>query len=47
MNPILATRQGAILFQGENMGRVLFPINSAMFDANSKLRGDQNPPYDE
>jgi len=49
MNPILTARQsqGAILFEGENMGRVLYPINSAMFDANSKLRGDQNPPYDE
>lgn len=47
MNPILATRTGAIPFQGDNMGRVLFPINSAMFDANSKLRGNQNPPYDE
>ncbi len=49
MNPILTSRQsqGAILFEGVNMGRILYPINSAMFDANSKLRGDQNPPYDE
>jgi len=49
MNPILTARQsqGAILFEGVNMGRVFYPINSAMFDANSKLRGDQNPPYDE
>jgi hypothetical protein len=47
MNPILANRTGAILFENENMGRVLYPINSDMFDANSKLRGDQNPPYDE
>jgi len=47
MNPTLASRSGSILFQDENMGRILFPINSDMFDANSKLRGDQNPPYDE
>jgi len=47
MNPILASRSGSILFQDANMGRILFPINSAMFDANSKLKGDQNPPYDE
>jgi starch-binding outer membrane protein, SusD/RagB family len=47
MNPILASRSGSILYQGENMGRVLYPINSDMFDANSALIGDQNPPYDE
>ena len=47
MNPILATRTGAIQFQDQNMGRILFPINSNMFNANPKLRGDQNPPYDE
>jgi starch-binding outer membrane protein, SusD/RagB family len=47
MNPILATRTGAIQFQGENMGRILFPINSDAFNANRKLVGDQNPPYDE
>jgi starch-binding outer membrane protein, SusD/RagB family len=47
MNPILTTRTGAILFENEHMGRVLYPINSAMFNANSKLIGDQNPPYDE
>jgi starch-binding outer membrane protein, SusD/RagB family len=47
LNPILATRTGAILYDGVNMGRILYPINSDMFDANSKLVGDQNPPYDE
>lgn len=47
LNPILATRTGAIQYQGVNMGRILYPINSDMFDANIKLVGDQNPPYDE
>lgn len=47
MNPILASRTGAIPFDGVNMGRILFPINSDMFDANPKLVGHQNPPYDE
>lgn len=47
LNPILSTRTGAILYDGQNVGRVLYPINSDMFNANSKLRGDQNPPYDE
>jgi starch-binding outer membrane protein, SusD/RagB family len=47
LNPLLATRTGAILYSGQNMGRILYPINSDMFDANSKLLGDQNPPYDE
>lgn len=47
LNPILATRTGAIQYDGVNMGRILYPINSDMFDANSKLVGDQNPPYDE
>jgi starch-binding outer membrane protein, SusD/RagB family len=47
LNPILATRTGAIQYQGVNMGRILYPINSDMFDANTKLVGDQNPPYDE
>ena len=47
MNPILATRTGGIQYLDVNMGRILFPINSGMFDANPKLRGDQNPPYDE
>jgi len=47
MNPILATRTGAIQFQDIHMGRILFPINSNMFNANPKLKGDQNPPYDE
>jgi hypothetical protein len=47
LNPILATRTGAIQYSGANMGRILYPINSDMFDANTKLVGDQNPPYDE
>jgi hypothetical protein len=47
MNPILSTTTGGIQFAGINMGRVLFPINSAAFNANRKLLGDQNPPYDE
>lgn len=47
MNPLLATRSGAIQYKDLNMGRILFPINSNMFNANRKLGGDQNPPYDE
>ena len=47
MNPILATRTGAISYEGINLGRVLYPINSDVIKANSKLSGDQNPPYDE
>jgi hypothetical protein len=47
MNPILATRTGAIQYLDQNMGRILFPINSNMFNSNNLLRGDQNPPYDE
>lgn len=47
MNPLLASRTGGILFEGKQMGRVLFPINSDVFNANPKLVGDQNPPYDE
>lgn len=47
MNPLIATRQGGILYAGENMGRILYPINSAMFNANPELVGHQNPPYDE
>ncbi|MBS1563770.1 MAG: RagB/SusD family nutrient uptake outer membrane protein, partial [Bacteroidetes bacterium] len=47
MNPIIATRTGGIQYEGVNMGRVLYPINSAMFNANPKLVGDQNKPYDE
>jgi hypothetical protein len=34
-------------FSGDNMGRILFPIVSGAFTANSLLKGDQNPPYDE
>ncbi|RPE08787.1 RagB/SusD family nutrient uptake outer membrane protein [Chitinophaga lutea] len=52
MNPVLATREGATLFDNNAntpnaMGRILFPINSNAFNANRKLVGDQNPPYDE
>jgi hypothetical protein len=47
MNPLIAPRQGGIVYEGQNIGRVLFPINSAMFNANSQLVGHQNPPYDE
>lgn len=47
MNPIIATRTGGIVYEGQNMGRILFPINSAMFNANTQLVGHQNPPYDE
>ena len=47
MNPILASRTGGIQFQDQAMGRILFPINSNMFNANLLLKGDQNPPYDE
>ncbi|MGN6266215.1 MAG: RagB/SusD family nutrient uptake outer membrane protein [Ginsengibacter sp.] len=47
MNPILADIDGAILYEGVNMGRVLYPLNSSVFNANPKLVGDQNPPYDE
>jgi hypothetical protein len=47
MNPLLAGRTGGIQYDGANMGRILYPINSAMFNANPQLRGDQNPPYDE
>jgi hypothetical protein len=47
MNPILSEIDGAILYEGSNMGRILYPLNSSVFNANSKLLGDQNPPYDE
>ena len=47
LNPILATREGAIQYEGANTARILYPINSDIFNANSKLVGDQNPPYDE
>lgn len=47
LNPILTTRSGSILYENANMGRILYPINAAMFNANPKLRGDQNQPYDE
>jgi starch-binding outer membrane protein, SusD/RagB family len=47
MNPILSSRTGGIPFEGKAMGRILFPINSDVFNANQNLVGDQNPPYDE
>lgn len=47
MNPILGSRTGASKYEGANLGRIMFPINSAAFNANPKLVGDQNPPYDE
>lgn len=52
MNPILAGREGATQFDNNAntpgaMGRILYPINSDVFNANRKLTGDQNPPYDE
>lgn len=52
MNPVLAAREGAALFDNNastpnGMGRILYPINSDAFNANPKLVGDQNPPYDE
>ncbi|TKC60087.1 RagB/SusD family nutrient uptake outer membrane protein [Pedobacter hiemivivus] len=47
MNPILGSRTGATKYEGANLGRIMFPINSAAFNANPKLVGDQNAPYDE
>ncbi len=47
MNPLLNSRSGSITFEGVNIGRILLPINSDAFNANNKLRGDQNSPYDE
>ena len=54
MNAVLTERKsrsslyaGALLFEGVNMGRILFPINSIAFNNNQRLLGDQNPPYDE
>ena len=47
MNPLLRSRTGAIPYEGIHMGRILYPINSDMFNANPKLVGDQNRPYDE
>lgn len=53
MNPILIARgAGNSIFENNanspnGMGRILYPINSDAFNANPKLIGDQNPPYDE
>lgn len=34
-------------FEGDNMGRVFFPVYTSAFTGNPMLLGDQNPPYDE
>lgn len=47
MNPILGARAGATKYEGTNIARIMYPINSAAFNANPKLVGDQNAPYDE
>jgi hypothetical protein len=48
MNPVLAARGGAVQFDSDlNMGRILYPINSANINANPLLKGNQNPPYSE
>lgn len=48
MNPILTFRAGAVAYDSDlNMGRILYPINSDVINANPLLRGKQNPPYSE
>lgn len=48
MNPILSARAGAVAYDSDlNMGRILYPINSDVINANPLLRGQQNPPYSE
>lgn len=47
MNPILDARSGATKYEGSGIARIMYPINSAAFNANPKLVGDQNLPYDE
>ncbi|MRX47863.1 RagB/SusD family nutrient uptake outer membrane protein [Pedobacter puniceum] len=48
MNPILQGRTGGVAFDTDlNMGRILYPINSDIINANPLLRGQQNPPYSE
>lgn len=49
MNPILSARGAAAVPYNSNlnMGRILFPINSDVINANPLLRGKQNPPYSE
>lgn len=48
MNPILSSKSGAVAYDSDiNMGRILFPINSDVINANPLLRGHQNPPYSE
>lgn len=48
MNPILQGRVGAVAYDTDlNMGRILYPLNSDVINANPLLRGQQNPPYSE
>ena len=48
MNPILSARAGAVAYDSDiNMGRILYPINSDVINANPLLKGKQNPPYSE
>ncbi|WP_026904123.1 RagB/SusD family nutrient uptake outer membrane protein [Pedobacter glucosidilyticus] len=48
MNPVLSSRAGSVVYNSnEAMGRILYPINSAVINANPLLRGKQNPPYSE
>lgn len=48
MNPILQARAGAVVYDTDNaMGRILYPINSDVINANPLLKGSQNPPYTE
>jgi len=49
MNPILIARGSeAVAFNSDlNMGRILYPINSDVINANPLLKGKQNPPYSE
>jgi hypothetical protein len=47
VNAAALNRTGFLDFEGDNVNRILFPIISGAFTANSLLRGDQNLPYDE
>jgi hypothetical protein len=49
MNPILIARGSeAVAYNSDlNMGRILYPINSDVINANPLLKGKQNPPYSE
>lgn len=51
MNPLL-TRPNQNQFinnasSPNGMGKILFPVSTAAFNANISLNGDQNPPYDQ